>query len=97
MCTSADYYPVYGACEDGVAIKSYLPNSYPNRCHSGEVPAPEEVPCDDSSVVCELGLLFRTFLFSKCIEMSLTCFSTKLFLFCFSFPFSCRNLPPLET
>jgi len=55
VCTQYDFYPVYGKCEAGFSVKTYVPRTFPNMCHDGEVPPPENVPCFDSSVICALG------------------------------------------
>jgi len=60
VCNEDDYTAVYGACESGQAVTTYVPKSNPNRCHlfsEGAVttPPPTTTPCTEISIPCEAG------------------------------------------
>jgi len=56
LCTLEDYREVLGPCVDGIRKVTYVPLSYPNRCHGGvTAPAPVVQSCTLVTEECPPG------------------------------------------
>jgi len=59
LCTLDDYDLVAGDCEQTIANVTYVPKSFPNRCHDGlPLPGPETVSCTTITKNCSAGTYF---------------------------------------